>query len=242
MRRNHLGLLTSSNPFSHFLTNFVLVSCFSSEVDGFFCQTKMREEFQKKLKKSLDGGPQLIVTKTSTRESTKLTFWLCIAGALTATTMDDLSFHEEKDGKLSGILRCNNRWAKKCKFTARVRFLKTKSELTERNKMKSENWLIETIGKDHVFIDPIGRVSLQKAKNSKQCCNYDVNCALKKIFHSEVKKLTGKRDDPVQDARQMVMDDENWSKDEVTNTFNMKNAKRQRRKIEKRLGLGQGSA
>ena len=191
----------------------------------------MREEFEKKLKRS-ETEPQLVVTKTTARESSKLTFWVFESGHLTATTMDDLSVREEADGTVTGILRCSNRWSSKCKFTARVRFTRQLQDFTEKNKLKSENWVIESIGNhSHAQIDPIGRVSLAKSKGALNCCNYSINCALKKVFNSHINKLAGKRENAVESAREMVLDGEKWTIDQVAGTFNMRNAKRSRRKI-----------
>ena len=205
----------------------------------------MREEFEKKLKKSKENPetPELVVTKSTTRESSQLTFWLFIDGNLTPCYMDEPSVKVDDNGQVSGIVRCSNRFNKAiqgCKFAIRLLFRGPIHEFTENNKMKSENWDFGPFGvHGHKLIDAVGRETLAKTKKSKKCCNYSIGTALKKVFHSHLCKLTGKRDNPAEDARNLVLNGESWSVEKIAETFDMRSAKRNRRRIEKIIGINE---
>ena len=209
-----------------------------------YVSNKMREIFEKKLKKSRENPdkPELIVTKTTTRESNQLNYWLIINGVITKNVLDQSSVREDENGKVSGIVRCSNRFNKalpkpQCAFKSRLVFQGSIKDFTEINMLQSENWTIEALDPKHKLIDPIGRESLAKTKTNKKCCNFSVDGALKTVFNSNVNKLTGKRDNPCDEARNLVMGGERWNTEQVSKVFNMKNAKRCKRRIEKEMGI-----
>ena len=196
----------------------------------------MKRKFEENLEISKHNPESipLMITDTTTRQSTCLIYWLFIGGSLFSTYMSPDSFAIDENGVIDGILRCSNR-NNGCRFRCRCRFIKPSSEYDDESRKIGQNWKVQLIpgAPEHKEIHPTGRTTLAKSSKALKCCNYSVPTALKKIFNSLNNKMVGKKSDPLEEAKQTLIGNEYWTNSEIASVINSRNAKRSRRKIEK---------
>ena len=100
--------------------------------------------------------------------------------------------------------------------------------------------VVEVLNDKHFDTIGYGRENHTKAtEKSFFSCHWTPYCVLSDIFKGLNNHLTGETDQPWNEARRMVINGEEWSREELTATFDMKRAKDAARKIKKRLGLSE---